>query len=99
MIQNFSVDAPVILELGYVSALPGEHCLSGMVHARDGRPQLAGAKGGPQRGRAGVFAEDGDGVVNVRSVPAQNLVRALTWAQEPSRARDVAVCDAATGGP
>ena len=96
VIQHVSVDAHMVRELGNVSALPGEHHLSrGVVHAREGRPQsqprtdsqagvdlLAGAKGGVQRGRARILVEDEDCVVNVRSVPAQKLVRALRWAQE-----------------
>ena len=58
---------------------------------------LARAKGRYQRNGARVLTEDGDGVVNVRTVPDQKLRHALE--RQTGRALDIAMRHAAPGGP
>ena len=85
MIECVPVDAHVKLELGHISALPGEDHLRGGVINTDDRGAhlvasthrlpdtrvdvLARAEGGPQRRGPRVRAEDGDSVVDERRVP------------------------------
>ena len=84
VVQDITVDAHVVHELGYVSTLPGEHHLCAVINAGDRRAHfvgsthrfpgtrvdvLTGAEGRPQRRGPRVRAVDGDSVMDVRRVP------------------------------